>query len=380
MRKYILLLLAAIVTATSYAQQKKTKELTDGTILYNTDFSDGITTDFVDRGAWVKNKDGITATTKGLNSYLMLNRQYSINTRKLSVKVSMGRDTKLDLFTLEIDRSHQWGTLIQVDVKDSLLKVYKPYNADYPTYPDISVEHHYTFIPGRDYTIEMMRDYYKNKFIIIDNVTGVSDTTVSAGQNSGLLRDAFAIAVENGAAPTVKSLTVSTQFKKKLKVLFIGDSITEGLSGYPGSFNQAGWSAVSGRSAGIVSGVQNRVLSEIAILKPKYVSIMIGTNGFSNVDNLTALCNSIIKLGSTPILNNITWKLPGSVVKDNEYIATVRKNLNLKGALFDVATSIDGLNEKEDFSLFYKDGIHPNALGVQKMFDQLKIDVPELFK
>jgi lysophospholipase L1-like esterase len=376
MRRSALLLLVLLYCITTYGQRKKAT----GTILYSTDFKDGISADFVNPGAWVKTKGGISSTSKGLANYLLLNRQYSINTRKLSVKVSLGKDTKLNLFAMEIDRMHQWGTLIQADVKDSLLKIYKPYNADNPVYPEVLSNHHYTFVPGRDYTIEMMHDLYTNKFIIVDNETGVSDTTAIPGLGTGLLRDAFAIAVEDGAAPTVKLFQVSTQYKTGLKVLFIGDSITESFVGHSESFNQADWSAVSGRSAGIVAGAQNRVLSEIAILRPKYVSVLIGTNGFSNVDNLTALCNSITKLGVIPILNNIPWKLPASVVKDNEYITTVRENLGLKGAAFDVATSVNGLNQKEDFTLFNPDGIHPNALGLQKMFDRLKMDVPELFK
>ncbi len=376
---FFLFIIGYATLAYGQSNKKVDKEFGDGTILYTTDFSQGISTDFVNPGAWVLTKGGITSTTKGLTNYLLLNRQYSINTRKLSVKVSLGKDTQFDLFTLEIDRSHQWGTLIQVDVKDSLLKIYKPYNADNPVYPEVLIKHQYTFIAGRDYTFEMTNDHRSNKFIIIDNLTGVTDTTVSAGLNAGLLRDAFAIATENGTAPTVRSFKVSTQYKPGIKVLFIGDSITEGFASYPESFNQPGWSAVSGRSAGIVAGVQNRVLSEIALLRPKYVSILVGTNGFSNVENLTALCKSIIKLGITPVLNNIPWKLPGSVVKDNEYINTVRKNLGIKGAAFDVATSIDGHNTQQDLTLYNRDGIHPNEMGVQKMFEQLKIDVPELF-
>ena len=291
----------------------------------------------------------------------------------------MGGDTKLDVFTMEIDRTHQWGTLIQADVKAGVLRIYKPYNADNPVYPEVLLEHPYAFAAGHDYTLEMMRDYYNNKFIIIDNLTGVSDTTITSGQSSGLMRDAFALATESGAAPVVKQFKVSTQFKQHVKVLFIGDSITEGLSSLPDMFSQRGEFAISGRSAGIVSGVQNRVLSEIAVLKPKYVSIMIGTNGFNNVENLTQLCTDILKLGVTPILNNIVWKLPGSVVRDNENIATVRKNLKLKGAAFDVATSVDGLNEKQDLTLFNRDGVHPNAAGVKKMFERFKMDVPEVF-
>lgn len=372
MRKYILILTTLFYTVLANAQ-------TTGTVLYSTDFSKGISADFVNPGAWVKTNGGITSTMKGLNNYLLLNRQYGINTRKLSVKVTVGSDTKFNLFTMEIDRTHQWGTLIQADVKAGVLRIYKPYNADNPIYPEVLTEHPYAFAAGHEYTLEMMRDYYKNKFIIIDNSTGVTDTTVSPGQSSGLLRDAFAIATESGAAPIVKQFTITAQFKPRIKVLFIGDSITEGLSSYPDFFSQHGTFAISGRSAGIVSGVQNRVLSEIAILKPKYVSIMIGTNGFNTVENLTQVCTDIIKLGVTPILNNIPWKTPASVVGDNEIIATVRKNLKLKGAAFDAATSVDGLNMQQDLSLYNKDGVHPNALGIQKMFERFKKDLPQLF-
>jgi lysophospholipase L1-like esterase len=351
-----------------------------GTILYSVDFSKGIPADFVNMGGWLKCKDGITSSEKGLNNYLMLNRQYSVNTRKASIKVNFGVDTKLDFFTPEIDHFHHWGTLIQVDVKNGMLKIFKAYNVDDRSFPDLLMDHPYSFVAGRDYDIEMMSEPDKNNFIIVDDLTGCRDTIALPRLNSGLIRDVFAFATESGAPPIVKFMTISTQYKKGLPILYIGDSITENFSGSPASFSQNGRSVISGRSAGIVTGVQNRVYSEIAVLRPRYVSILIGTNGYNTVDNLTELCSSILKLGITPILNNIPWKKPASVKKDNEIIAAVRKKLKIKGAAFDVATSVNGLNIQQDMTLFKPDGVHPNEEGLQKMFEQLKRDVPKAFR
>lgn len=359
---------------------KKIDRILDtGTTLYEADLSKGIPVDFVNMGGWIKTDSGITSTATGLNNYLMLNRQYSANTRKLSVRVNFGKDTRFTLFTPEIDHFHHWGTMIQVDVQSGLLKIYKAFNVDVGGYPDVLASHTYPFIAGRDYNIEMLSEPTDNKFIIVDDVTGKSDTTALPRLSSGLIRDVFAFATESGTPPTVKLLRVSTRYKKNAKILFIGDSITEGFASSPATFSQNGRSIISGRSAGIVSGVQNRVLSEIAVLHPKYVSILIGTNDFNTVDNLTQLCKSILKLGIIPILNNIPWKVPASVVKQNQDIATVRKDLKLKGAAFDAATSINGLNARQDLSLFNPDGVHPNELGLQKMFEQFKHDVPGIF-
>jgi hypothetical protein len=377
MKIYIFLLLT-FCTVLVYGQNKPVES---GTILYTADFSKGIPADFVNMGGWIRTNDGITSTAIGLNNYLLLNRQYAVNTRKASIKVNFGADTKFDFFSPEIDHFHHWGTMIQVDVKKGLLKIFKAYNVDEKTTPDILKEHPYTFIPGRDYDIEMLNEPTKNIFIIADNVTGISDTTIiSPRLASGLVRDVFAFATDSGKAPVVKSMTITTRYKKGLRVLFIGDSITEGFISSPSTFSQNGESVISGRSAGIILGVQNRVLSEIAVLKPKYVSILIGTNRFNTVENLTELCKSIIKLGATPVLNNLPWRKPLSVVNDNQIIETVRKNLKLKGAAFDAATSIDGLNVKQDMSLFNSDGVHPNELGMQKMFERFKQDVPQVFK
>jgi lysophospholipase L1-like esterase len=359
------------------------------TILYETGFTKGIPADFNNPGGWKKTKDGIKSTSTGLKNYLMLNREYGIDKRKASITVKLGKDTKFNFFALEIENTPIWGTMVQADAASGSFKIFGPYHSDSAAYPAVHINHPYPFVAGRKYTIEMMRENFINKFIIIDNFTGLSDTTIDAGdKTSGLMRDGFAIATEGGEPPVVSSFKVSTSYKPGMHLLFIGDSITEGLHMAPDSLNadyeKAAIAkhfriAISGRSGGRAAGVQNRVLSEVAILKPKYVSILIGTNDFNTVDNLTALCSSIQKLGVIPILNNIPWKFTGSVVKNNEIIATVRKNLGINGAAFDIATSVNYLNTSQDKSLFL-DGIHPNAKGIQRMFLQFVKDVPEVLR
>ena len=79
-------------------------------------------------------------------------------------------------------------------------------------------------------------------------------------------------------------------------------------------------------------------------------------------------------------MNNIPWKLPTSVEKENQDIATAKRKLRIKGASFDLATSVDGLNNEQDLTLFNKDGVHPNEKGLEKMFERFKMDVSEVFK
>lgn len=359
------------------------------TVLFKTTFAKGISADFTNPGGWKKTKGGITSTSTGLKNYLMLNREFGIDKRKASVIVKFGRDTKFNFFAQEIENTPIWGTMVQVDVANASFKIFAPYHSDSAAYPQIIINHPYPFVAGRTYAIEMTRENFVNKFIIIDQLTGLSDTTIDEGdKTSGLMRDGFAIATESGEPPVVSSFRVSTSYKPGMHLLFIGDSITEGLHMAPDSLN-AGYEkaaigkhlriAISGRSGGRAAGVQKRVWSEIAILKPKYVSILIGTNDFNTIENLTEICRSIQKLGVVPILNNIPWKFTGPVVKDNEIISTVRKKLGLNGAAFDIATSVGYLNTNQDKSLFL-DGVHPNANGIRRMFLQFVKDVPELLR
>jgi lysophospholipase L1-like esterase len=353
---------------------------TPGTVLYDTDFSRGIPRGFVNAGNWATVKGGVTSTATGLKNYLMLNRQYSVNKRKASVTVSLGADTKFTFFSVEIDNFHHWGSMVQIDAAKGLFNIHENYNVDNGVYPPVLISHPYSFKAGQDYTIEMMRDNGSNKFIIVDKLAGLTDTITEANRiTSGLVRDVFAFAAENGTPPIVKSFKVTTAYKPGMKILYMGDSITEGLFSVPDAFIQYGAGAISGRSGGRVQGVINRTLSELPYLRPQYVSILIGTNDGNTVENLTYLCQSIIKLGITPILNNLPWRITVPVKHDNEVIAAVRKNLNLKGAAFDVATSINGANVQQDPTVFF-DGIHPNPEGMHRMFKQFKQDVPEVFK
>jgi lysophospholipase L1-like esterase len=378
LQKSSLLLMLFILSTQMAHGEKKDSE---GTTLYQTSFKNGIpAADFTNPGHWVQVKGGITSTTTGLKNYLMLFRQYSLNNRKGTIMLSMGSDTKFNFFTVEMDNFHTWGTLMQADAANGIIKVFANYNADSASYPRILVSYRYKFITGRNYTLTMMRNNGMKNFIVTDCVNGKADTVAQLeGTTGGLLRDGFAIATDSGTPPTVKAFTVSTAFTKGMRVIYLGDSITEGFYSVPDAFYQYGQAAISGRSSGNVYGAQNRILSELSLLKPRYVSILIGTNPGNTITNLTNLCLGILKLGITPVLNNLPWKYNGSVAEDNSIIAQVRKNLGLRGAAFDVATSVNSLNQQQDQSIFL-DGVHPNAEGIHRMYRQLQKDVPELFE
>ena len=135
----------------------------------------------------------------------------------------------------------------------------------------------------------------------------------------------------------------------------------------------------SGRGGGGITGVIEKIDSEVSLLKPKYVMVTIGTNDYGTVDRLQSLVTKIKEKGAIPIINCIPCAPWSSSDKLKSTINSAILKLNEKCARFDIATSKDYLLQEPDEALFCDDKIHPNENGHIEMLKRVKIDLPELF-
>ena len=264
------------------------------------------------------------------------------------------------------------------------------------------------FNAQHDYNIEIVRDYQSMKVILTDMISGdvaeydyinngtggVGGGAVGTAYLTGAFHDFYQFATTQGTfyIKDVKVMAFATDYH----AIFYGDSITEQDSYFPTSELSKSWvfralanmkGVASGRGGGNIIGVMSRIKNELPFIKAKYVVVTIGTNGANTISRLSELVEYIQSQGATPILNHIPCNESGTQVSVNAMIDEIRAKYGIKGADFDLCTSINGdgvrVNENlmfwENYSSSNNIYHHPNEKGGATMYCQLRQDVPEIF-
>lgn len=386
------------INTAAQLQQGKKDRLNNQTHtnLYTADLTT-ISADFTNPGAWTTTTGGITPVSTGIANYIMLNKEYSLNKRYSEITVTMNSGTQFLETTRNIEGITNLGTAILFDAANNVINIYHDYDNTVGTLPAVAVTKPYTFVSGRDYTIKMVRDQFTNKAIITDNLTFISDTLSEPNRISGRQYDAYAFSVLSGSMPVVKSIQINTPYKKNLDMLYMGDSISDGIyiniSGNYGGpllasdtslrFTQMGMNAfqnqaaLSARGGGNIDGVIAKILNELAILMPKAVNITIGTNSGNTLAKLATMVSSIQALGIKVFLNKIPLRSDASVASRNADIATTWGIYGITGADFAKATSINNDGSTIDTTLFFSEvssgvRLHPKKEGMLAMFNANK--------
>lgn len=274
-----------------------------------------------------------------------------------------------------------------------------------------SFRYNCTILNSADRFLVEMNKFYNIFSIDITNLTsGVTEhfehvNNGTGGTGSGAVGSLstvnsqcgyYYLGLSGGSAYQCKKITVVSA---PCYLMAYGDSITETEAYYPADYMSQAWTMLvrkhmhgrflaSGYSASQISQIFGRIQNELPFIKPKYCMITIGTNQGDTVENLTALVQYIKSQDVIPILNHIPcYKRTASdtdgFIAINAIIDQVRAAENVKGADFDICTSIGYDGETIDPSCFWDNGEylqHPNVKGSKKMFDQLLIDVPEIFQ
>ncbi|WP_183560697.1 SGNH/GDSL hydrolase family protein [Mucilaginibacter sp. SP1R1] len=337
--------------------------------------------------SWGLVSGGVSPSAAGLNAYLQLsNRAYALAKRKARFEITFGADTVEAFYTRTIEGNGNQATMFVCDVPAGKMRLYNVFNSITNTMPTELSNANYAFVPGRKYLVEIVRNDDTNSIQVIDGLTGIPSAPLSDNTlGSGRQLDSYCIGHVSGAFPVLRSLTVSTPCQVMENEGFIGDSITEGL--VLGASWANAWSYkllaessgfITGRPGGAIDGLIKRIESEIYYLRPRYVNVMIGTNGGDTVDKLTFVCNRLIEIGCIPLLHSIPWSSTSNSATVNAMVETVKANLGINGAYFDIATSVGYNNAVQDTTLFMGDVTHPNTAGNLNMYYSRKRWCPEV--
>ena len=368
--------------------KRSTVTKTNSVILYHNTLKTQENSDF-------DNVDNVQVTGSGFkfitNGYIVLNKDYSIEQRKTSIKFALAQDGVLSFFYKVYDGYALGGSLFTVDAQNNKMIIHEQF-AEMGQIPTERVSTPFNFITGREYDLTLIKEKRKNIMIVTDMVTGETksietDCTAVIGDllnefAGGRQNGRFGIWNRQGTGNYINNLYITTKLKEPL-LYITGDSICEGDRceiGYRYSDrveNSLGKDnvAISGMSGTKITGVLNRLKSELPYIKPKYCMITIGTNGGNTMQNIQELIDYIESIGVTPILNHVSQT---SGNQANDINAMLDRFSDYVGCKFDIATSLNNDIQQYYNSSLYGDGVHPNKHGHEKMFDRFKIDLPYL--
>jgi hypothetical protein len=161
-----------------------------------------------------------------------------------------------------------------------------------------------------------------------------------------------------------------------------------------------GKSCISAVGGDVIGTIISKFKSEYNIIKPKYLSVHIGTNGGISTNTeakFKQVIDLCIEIGCVPIINLINCSSSGNYIDINQMLLALSQSEDYKGKFvycrFDYATAVDnypwvndehpttitGKTTRVDTSLMVDGVTHPNYLGSKKMAERYSIDVPEIF-
>jgi len=289
------------------------------------------------------------------------------------------------------------GAVYIVDGTNKVLNLYYQYTGD--TLPGIRASTPLTFdlVSGTEYILEVFKTGWKHTFTITDPKS-LSKTTVSFDNSSVATSGSYA--GKGWGSPGVIQRSGEVIFKRhnysvahfpEAKVLFIGDSITEGTNMGAGVSIDLRWCSqlraklykgdaiICGRGGSTSDDVLLRMDDLYSIgVKSKIVVVLIGTNERSDAalvtwkSNIVTIYNKIIAQGAVPVI--CVPPIPNQGIS---YITQMRDFIIEKGwntVRFDYATSLNRDGVTYDATV-YSDGVHPNEKGSNLMYQQALIDL-----
>lgn len=356
--------------------------------LWNNDFTNAAWS----MGAGWSVTDGIiTGTGVGVPSSgprAMLNREYGMEEVACRVKFKASANAIVGLATIgkEVDPTSLFSHVI-VDCAAGNFYIAARTDAGAAITTPVS----FTFNANREYQLETFRKRGQFFVRLRDTVTGQTWSTqrdyTGTYTDIGCI-DRYVLYLKAGTSVSMSSFSLSS---KRPRVVFMGDSITEGAQLTPVVGSDIRWAdkmitemgvsgLVNGRRSGTIIGVTEKALTtELPFILPDYLIVTIGTNPGNTEANLTALVNGVRAFGVEIVLNHIPCHTLGVHVERNAIIKSVCDKLKVPSMRFDIATALNNdPSQGLDPALFAADGVHPNEAGGIKMYERLAIDCPLL--
>lgn len=320
---------------------------------------------------------------------LILNRKYLADKRLMSFRCKFASDTVLDIGFNNADTTHDGCNKVTIDIGNHQIKMYDMYKNATSSYPLLDTKDISGFTIDTDkwYMVRVERHNLVATVSIQDYITGESVSMNYTFLNGFFFEELYTIAKVSGGNITIKDFDVSIMNEPLIYV--VGDSITAyacEVGGWVERFNKDLNNRIvaSGRGNDNATSVATLFDTEVKYIKPKVLMWCHGHNGggvtSQGLAAIKTLCDGI---GCKMYVNHITCMASDNHIARNAIIDAD----GYRGAKFDVATARNGMPYvvpgdsaiRADSSLYMDGNIHPNLAGNLKMYERLRIDVPELF-
>lgn len=283
-------------------------------------------------------------------------------------------------------------TCVEVDFDNLLLKIYK-FGSTSTILASVAISQ--TLTASTDYVVEIGRNKKLTYVKLINSLTQAEDYVEYDGSglyyvnSAGNHRPYYAI-YTNKSGDILRKICVFGSYQPDF--LHVGDSLSEsngradannaeGKNWVEILIERMGGGVIAAQSGMSAQDAITALYNEVRHIKPKQLSIMIGTNGGITDDQV----QSIIDFASTSGIPLIMHHIPmtegrrASEASSAKVVNARLDSFNLHGARMDVATALNGVvSNGYDSTLFSSDKIHANQAGNIKMYKQALIDCPEL--
>lgn len=283
------------------------------------------------------------------------------------------------------------GALVKFDFNNKKLHICKKTDGSSNTTAYASIDASSVMVAGQlDYVITTGRIDSRVFASITNYKTGVSvsiksdDISESDFSPVGRFYDYLTFMQTSGSQAYWKNLY--TYVPTNVKIAFVGDSITQGIylptveDSYVSQLKKYYGNCVSSGRGGaraqfIVDALDDGL---IEAFNPQYVSVTVGTNEQTSMEQLEYIVEKIKGIGAIPIINCVSQTSNGKTTNGAELISDVNAKilkLPVLRARFDIATGTNNDPNAAAPSTVLKDAVHPNSAGHKLMAERFKLDL-----
>lgn len=397
--------LALLLAISSLCAEDSGRKDLASQVLYSSDFSDPKADGWQFSSAWTVGKDGLL-TPVGVGDFSqrawMPDRAYTSELRTLRFRFTpQSSGVRFAMGTARSVTSFGKSSLCQVDDENHLLKIhyrndqenkmwdFEPKVITSAPLPPLS--------PGTEYEVELSRNKRiitatvfeaKSRKVLVTVSDGSNDTS-SNNLTSGEMNET-PILINRSGQTLFHEVVMEAPVAKSPKVFIMGDSITNGYGIHLGQRwadkvrdavgGRAMLAGEDGASSALIPGL---LAGELSAVQPEWVICNLGTNGRDGgLAKYQEHINSLIKYCKDNDIRLALAVFPSTQGRQNAALRDWLKTLkDVHLIRFDRALSIDNDGETIDYEKLYIGvGAHPNEVGNEVMYQQVRKDVPELFQ
>jgi hypothetical protein len=363
--------------------------------IYNTTFQS--ISDLSVMGAFTIVSDGLKSPSTGTfgSTYAIWNKKTVIDKDVTRAIVTVNNASSIFGLIRKPSVSVEAGTKANINGATNTITIYNGWDGTNTALASsVSATIPFSLVVGKKYLIELEKLSSGTKTFSITDISNQQTIKITSNNEvnsfSGSCWDAPGVSFESGDV-TFKTLSYGSVYNPKPLVMISGDSFTEGnslvdfgLGAYDKRWAYLIYGAlqndavISGRGGESAGGLLLR--NDTDFFKPKYHLFLIGANDVDfNVwkTNYDAFIAKVLANGSIPLLATIAPRADRQafINQANAYI----KTLPYKVINFAKAISLNNDEVTLNPAYYMPDNVHPNLIGHNLMFNQVKIDFPTLF-